>query len=189
MTEIIYRDFCLDFCEREITNLDHHYYLQPYISVFKNESDVFENGIFSVEPGGIFRPISKNDQGVVCFSKIPFSRQKVYTLYDGHKSVFSKLGDFYVIFPNVEISPHGYKFRNEAFSSYPISATVPTREEKFYTLSFLNQSSATSLKSVSECGDGEPDENESRFFDDDENQEEIQVVNKYIDDDPDFFDF
>lgn len=172
-----YRDFCTMFCgDREIKNLDNQKYLQRYITVFKIETANFNGGIFVVEPSGIFRPIQDTSQGVVCFCKMPFSRQKVYALHDGYKSVFAEYGKFFIIFPNVfEVSPEiGYNFISDVNSLYPISATIPSNEKVYYSLKAESE-----IDTISNHSNTDDDEETRNFFNEEEDEKERYWNSRY----------
>lgn len=171
-----YRDFCNKFCSGTmIQSLSDHKYLEPYLSVLKVETSIFEDGVFVCEPSGIFRPITNIEQGVVTFSKLPLSRQKVYAVYDGYRSVYAEFNGLYVIFPNVSLTPYGYKFLNDVISMYPISATNPLDEKILFRMK-TSLSSLSSVKSMSEFSDDTMNDDEVNNF---LNNEETAANNYY----------
>jgi hypothetical protein len=177
-----YRKFCDAFCsEGKINNVESQKYLRSYISVFEEESKIFQDGIFVIEPAGIFRPIQEARYEVVCFAKVPFSRQRVYCLYDGHRTAYAEMKNFFLIFPYITKTPHGYKFLNDVNSLYPISATIPMKEIEFYTL--RTETSTVSTMSDSESNFGDDGEAERFFMELEEENRKKQILAMFESDD------
>lgn len=184
-----YRDFCINFCGREknieeieIKNIENHKFLLGFITAFKNELDELHSGLFAIDPSGIFRPIQDTSQGVVCFCKMPLSRQKVYALHDGYKSVFTEFGKFSIIFPNVfKVDDDlGYSFLNNVSSLYPISATIPANEKIYYTLKTESEIDTASNHSATD-----DDDDTRKFFLDEEIARRNFLQSKYFNDEVD----
>lgn len=154
-----YREFCIQFCgNREIKNLSDQKFLLEYVSVFNRTiPHSLRKGLYVVEPGGIYIPIQDTSQGIVCFSKMPASRQKVYAIHDGYQTVFAEHGNSILIFPNVfEINPEiGYDFINQVTSLYPISATIPSYEKNYYTITTGSETDTASNHSDTSGDDDE----------------------------------
>lgn len=138
--EKIYESFCSKFtsvygnppvCMPVITSIDDHPMLRKYFDVFVRESEIFISGVFLVDQLGIYTPIQDTSCGVVCFKKLPFSGQTVFGFYDGYQSVYMKWGKFFVIFPGVRKTNHGYMFIDKN-SVQPVPGTQAAIKTYYY---------------------------------------------------------
>ena len=96
-------------------------YLYPFFLKFKDQMNAYTNGIFILDPRGIYTPIESGQYGIIHVERLPIVKPPVYGITDLSDCAIIHIGERTLIFQGVFNTPYGYKFMDENFHIKPIT--------------------------------------------------------------------